>query len=116
MSDVGEAVGARLRRARLDAGLTQGELAEQLGMGQVGYGGMERGRTLIGLDVLLEVCRVLGRPVTYFVGGGVVEVADLSDEGREVVGLIENLGGREREAILWYARFVAEQESTHGSY
>jgi transcriptional regulator with XRE-family HTH domain len=108
MADIREVVGGRLRQARVEAGLTQEALAEQLGLTGVGYGGMERGRTLIGVDVLLEVCRILGRPVTYFIGGGVVEIGDVSDETREVVALMEQLVLRERVAVLLFARFVAK--------
>ena len=111
MVDMRRVLGARLRDARVEAGLTQGALAEQLGLSQVGYSGMERGRTLIGVDVLMDVCRVLERPVTYFVGGVVVEVGDVSDETREVVGLMENLLQRERAAILGYARFVSQESA-----
>ena len=111
MAEIRHVVGARLREARVDAGLSQEALAKKLGLSQVGYSGMERGRTLIGIDVLLAVCQVVGRPVTYFVGGGVVEIGDLSDETRAVVGLMENLSQRERDAILGYARFVAQESA-----
>ena len=83
----------------------------KLGLTQVGYSGMERGRTLIGVDVLLDVCRILGRPVTYFLGGVALEIDDVSQETREVMGLMENLLQRERGAILGYARFVAQESS-----
>jgi len=111
MVDIRGVVGARLREARIEAGLTQEALAHQLGLTQVGYSGMERGRTLIGVDVLLDVCRILGRPVTYFLGGVAVEIDDVSEETREVMGLMENLLQREREAILGYARFVAQESA-----
>ena len=111
MADIRGAVGARLREARIEAGLTQEALAHQLGLSQVGYSGMERGRTLIGVDVLLDVCQVLGRPINYFVGSVAVEIDDVSEETREMVGLMENLLLREREAILGYARFVAQESA-----
>ena len=111
MAEIRHVVGGRLRQARVDAGLSQVALAQKLGLSQVGYSGMERGRTLIGVDVLLGVCEALDRPVTYFVGGGVVEIGDLSHETREVVGIMENLSQRERDAILGYARFVAQESA-----
>jgi len=111
MADIHRVVGARLREARVEAGLTQLALAEELGLTQVGYSGMERGRSLIGVDVLLDVCRILGRPVTYFLGAVTVEIDDVSEETREVMGLMENLLQQERQAILGYARFVAQESA-----
>ena len=109
MDEIRRIVGGRLRQARVEAGLTQQALAQELGLSQVGYSGMERGRSLIRVDVLLDVCAVLGRPVTYFVGVGSAGIGDVSDESREVVGRMESMSRREREAVLWYARFVQEQ-------
>ncbi len=111
MANIRRVVSARLRQARVDAGLSQEELADELGLSQVGYSGIERGRTLIGVDRLVQVCGVLGRPISYFVGGGVVEIGDVSEETREVVGLMENLSQRERKAILVYVRFSAQESA-----
>ena len=111
MANFREMVGARLRQARVHAGFSQESLAKRLGFSQEGYSGMERGRTLIGLDVLMEICEVLGRQVTYFVGVGVPGMDGVSDETREVMGLMESFVQREREAILWYARFLAQESA-----
>ena len=111
MANMRGVVSARLRQARVDAGLSQEDMADQLGLSQVGYSGIERGRTRIGVDMLLQVCGVLGRPITYFVGGGAVEIGGVSEETQEVVGLMENLSQREREAILGYARFTAQESA-----
>jgi len=102
-------VSARLRQAREEAGLSQEDLATRLGMTQVGYSGLERGRTLISLETLAEVCRIVSKPITFFTGMGQVEVQGLAPATRELVGIMENLPEREKQAILGYARFVAQE-------
>ena len=66
--DLQGCVGRRLREAREAVGLTQEAMGQRLGLTHVGYGDMERGRVLIRVDHLLEVCRVVGRPISWFVG------------------------------------------------
>ena len=65
LKDAREAVravlGARLREARRQAGLTQRELAERLGVSQPMVAAVERGRTRVGPSYtkrLLKACRL----------------------------------------------------------
>ena len=115
MGDYREEVGRRLREAREAAGLSQGDLALALAVTREAYGHYERGRSLMALDQLVVVCRVLGRPATYFMGGGgVVEVAGLTAETQEVVGVMESLSERDRETALVFVRFVAQRADKRG--
>lgn len=58
----------RVRNAREDAGLSQGELAEHLGLTRAGYGHYERGRNVYTVEQLFQLSRVLGRSVEWFLG------------------------------------------------
>ena len=49
----------RLRELRVDAGLTQSQLAEKTGLDQGHVSRLEAGRTAIGLDVLDRLCKAL---------------------------------------------------------
>jgi transcriptional regulator with XRE-family HTH domain len=109
LQDIRGLVGGRLRLAREAAGLTQGELGRRIGLGQVGWGDIERGRILVGLDHLLEACRVLGRPINFFVSDQPVDVAGLSPVVREVVVIAESLSPRDQSALLDYVRFLAQK-------
>lgn len=55
-----ERIGARLARRRLSKNLTQGQLAEQAGLGLRTVQRMELGAAATQLSGLLRVCRVLG--------------------------------------------------------
>jgi transcriptional regulator with XRE-family HTH domain len=60
-------IGRKLKQARLDKGLSQKELGEKLGITRVVVGMYERGRLRISIQLLLEISRVLVKPIQYFV-------------------------------------------------
>lgn len=59
---------ARLRSARKSAGLTQEELAKQLGVKRSTYGQFEQGRNEPNVSLLPLLSRVLNRPASWFLG------------------------------------------------
>ena len=59
-------IGTRLRQAREDKRLTQEEVADLLGLTDVGYGAYERGQRLIPVDFLVKLTGILDRSVNYF--------------------------------------------------
>ena len=61
-----------LIQARLDAGLTQAQLAERLGTRQPAIARLEAARSTPSVDILMRYARVLG--VRFEVGGDHVEV------------------------------------------
>lgn len=87
---------ARLRRARREAGLTQAQVAEAVGRPQSYVSKSESGERRLDTVELLELARVYGKPLGFFVaeirgaGGG----ASLAGEGREDYG--RRVAGRRR--------------------
>ena len=61
-------IGPVLERLRLEAGLTQAELARRIGTTQAAISKMETGRTIPGLEVLDRLATALGRPITLTLG------------------------------------------------
>ncbi|HLQ33861.1 MAG TPA: helix-turn-helix transcriptional regulator [Chloroflexota bacterium] len=61
-----------LIRARIDAGLTQAQLAERLGTRQPAIARLEAARTTPSINILMRYAKVLG--VRFEVGGDQVEV------------------------------------------
>ena len=74
-----ETIGRRLKQARKECDLTQDEVAERLGLTSVGYGSFERGTNLIALNYLIEVSRILDKPLTYFLPSPYVSPEELND-------------------------------------
>lgn len=54
----------KLRKARKDAGLSQADVAHQLGLSAEGYGHMERGTRAIGMEYFLQLSSILGCRIT----------------------------------------------------
>ncbi len=57
-------VGQRLKKARLDAGLTQADIAKRLGITYQAISNYERGVTRVDTDTLVKLCQILGIEVT----------------------------------------------------
>jgi len=65
-------VGRKLKAAREERGLSQEELARMLGLSKVGYGALERGKNLVGLQYLIMLTFILKKPITDFLPAHVV--------------------------------------------
>jgi transcriptional regulator with XRE-family HTH domain len=65
---VSASLGNRIRTARRDAGMSQGQLAQNLNTTQSAISLYEAGQRSVGIDMLLSVARILNRPLHYFLG------------------------------------------------
>lgn len=61
-------LGQRIRAARKDASMSQGQLANALNTTQSAISLYEAGQRSVGIDMLLAVARILNRPLHYFLG------------------------------------------------
>jgi Zn-dependent peptidase ImmA (M78 family)/transcriptional regulator with XRE-family HTH domain len=64
--DLTRLIGARVRRARVAAGLSQGDLARALDLSQAAISNIESGARPLRVDELVVVSRAIGRDVAYF--------------------------------------------------
>lgn len=65
---VSAGLGTRIRAARRDAGMSQGQLASALNTTQSAISLYEAGQRSVGIDMLLSVAKILNRPLHYFLG------------------------------------------------
>jgi len=84
---VSAGLGQRIRAARRDAGMSQGQLASSLNTTQSAISLYEAGQRSVGIDMLLSVAKILNRPLHYFLGdeGDMLyvkdsDIAELIDE------------------------------------
>ena len=86
---VSATLGQRIRAARRDAGMSQGQLAQALSTTQSAISLYEAGQRSVGIDMLLSVARILNRPLHYFLGeeGDMLYVKD--SDIAELIGELE---------------------------
>jgi transcriptional regulator with XRE-family HTH domain len=85
---ISASLGQRIRAARKDAGMSQGQLATNLNTTQSAISLYEAGQRSVGIDMLLNVAKILNRPLHYFLGdeGEMLYVSD-----SEIASLIADL-------------------------
>jgi transcriptional regulator with XRE-family HTH domain len=96
MSRYGKQIGKRIRSARVAAGLTQREVAEALKLSHVGFGDIERGKNEPSLQYLEHLSRILGKPVTWFLG---IET-DLAEDEEELLHAYRQISDDRIKALL----------------
>lgn len=74
-----KAIAQRVKQAREAAGFSQKDMAKRLGLTEAGYGHYERDRQTFTVEQLLQVSRILGRPVEWFLG---LDTGLSEDEGQ----------------------------------
>ena len=86
---VSAGLGQRIRAARRDAGMSQGQLAHELSTTQSAISLYEAGQRSVGIDMLLNVAKILNRPLHYFLGedGDMLYVKD--SDIAELIGELE---------------------------
>ena len=76
-------IGTRAEEARSRTGLTQTALAQRLGVKPNQISRLESGQRLLRTETMLALCRELGAPVGYVLGGeGELPVADFIETDR----------------------------------
>lgn len=63
-----EAVGRKIKEARQELGLKQGELAKILGISHMQMSYYERGKKSLRATRFMKICEVLKKPVEFFTG------------------------------------------------
>ncbi len=98
-------LGSRIRQARKDAGLSQVRLAQLLNTTQSAISLYEAGQRSVGIDMLLNVARILNRPLHYFLSA--VDVVLYVQDSR-IASLVHELERRPQDIdeLLEYWEFI----------
>lgn len=98
-------MGARLRETREFLGLSQGAVAEALGIPRASISAIESGRRKVGSLELREFARIYKRPIDWFYGSG----ADPVEEDSTVSALFRatsSLRQEDKVQVLRFAEFL----------
>ncbi len=109
-------LGQRIRAARRDASMSQGQLATALNTTQSAISLYEAGQRSVGIDMLLNVARILNRPLHYFLGedGDMLYVKD--SDIAELIGELEK-HPEDLPELLEYWQFLRWRRSrTNGRH
>jgi transcriptional regulator with XRE-family HTH domain len=113
MQNVDEEVAARVRQRRVELGLTQQQLAEQIGVTYQQAHKYETGINRISAGRLYQIAQALGTDVNYFFGeAGPRPQSNSSGRPRLMVELARNfahLPRRHQEALVQLARVMAAE-------
>jgi len=107
-------VGEKLKMAREERGLSQEELARMLGLSKVGYGALERGKNLVGLQYLVMLTFILKKPITFFLPAYVVTNSEHNDPMlspllQELITLWPDIPSPVQESLLNFVRIFFEE-------
>lgn len=113
-------IGAKLKEAREEKGISQEELAKMLGLSKVGYGALERGKNLIGLQYLIMLTHILDKPITFFLPASAVTDDErgnplLDPLFQEFMGFWDRMSERERKFLIeWQTHMLEHRRSESG--
>jgi transcriptional regulator with XRE-family HTH domain len=107
-------VGPRLRLLRKQRGMTQSELARQIGIQQSDLSRMEKGEYRVSLDNLFRILAVFGMDVAEFFAGAAPapepERQPLSHEDMQALQLLRRLSPEARREVQEFIEFKARKE------
>jgi transcriptional regulator with XRE-family HTH domain len=102
--DAWRELGERLRRSREYLGLSQGEVAEVLGVSRPAITQMEAGRRKVSTLELGKLARLYGQPYEYFLGEVPEVVEDQTSQA--LFRTARDLTDEDRQQVLRFAQFL----------
>jgi transcriptional regulator with XRE-family HTH domain len=108
------AIGSRLRRLRKERGLTQADLARQIGIQQSDLSRMEKGEYRVSLDNLFKILGVFDLDLANFFGEREVtseqERQPLSRQDMKILHLLRELSPEGRAEVQEFLEFKLRKE------
>jgi len=107
------AVGSRLRKLRKERGLTQADLARQIGIQQSDLSRMEKGEYRVSLDKLFKILAVFDLDLADFFGDKPAasdEQQPLSQQDMQVLHLLRELSPQSRAEVQEFLEFKLRKE------
>lgn len=107
------AVGSRLRKLRKERGLTQADLARQIGIQQSDLSRMEKGEYRVSLDTLFKILAVFELNLADFFGdqpANVEEPQPLSQQDMQILHMLRELSPQGRAELQEFLEFKLRKE------
>jgi transcriptional regulator with XRE-family HTH domain len=108
------AIGSRLRKLRKERGLTQAELARQIGIQQSDLSRMEQGEYRVSLDKLFRILGVFDLELADFFGGSSSpakpSLQPLSQQDMQILHMLRELSSDGRAEVQEFLEFKLRRE------
>lgn len=97
MLDINRSFGALVRKTRGEAGITQEQLAQRIGLSRTTITNIEKGNQGVALQQLFELATALGRDPRDLIPNIEVRSYDMSPQ---ILGLVESESERNQKLLL----------------
>lgn len=107
------AVGSRLRKLRKERGLTQADLARQIGIQQSDLSRMEMGEYRVSLDKLFKILAVFDLDLADFFGDNAAKTEEqqpLSQTDMQILHMLRELSPQSRAEVQEFLEFKLRKE------
>jgi|ERR1700680_3649040 transcriptional regulator with XRE-family HTH domain len=105
------ALARRLRSSRVDAGMSQAEVADAVGLSRVAVAEIEAGRRKVSSIELSAFARAYGRPLEYLLGTrkGVTDVVAGSPVMTHLARTAKKLAVEDQQQLLRFAEYLRSE-------
>lgn len=108
-------MGKRIRRARIDSGLTQEELAQAIQRRQASVSDIENGKMEMTVVTLAMMANTLEKPISYFFPDWLMDVLqpeEMKPAEAELLSLAQRLPSEDLERITIQVRALVDRNKT----
>lgn len=96
-------IGKRIKRARLEKNLTQEEFAEKLDLSISFICQVESGKKKFNLKRIVEISKILEKPINYFIEG---YEAKSNDDITEIISLLNKISSKKLKLSLEIIKLI----------
>lgn len=100
-------IGEKIKRARNDKELTQEEMAEKLDVSVSFISQVESGEKKFNLDRIIQVSKILEKPIDYFVEGYKRKSNEVIDE---IIEILKRMSGKKLKLFLKIIKVIEEND------
>lgn len=109
MEKLKDVIRSNLKKYRLQSGMTQIELASQIGVRSSAISNWEKGQNSIDIDTLFKICKILGVSISKMTEAEEEIDYTLKDDDSIVIETYRKLPEAEKAHLLAYAEFLYNQ-------
>jgi transcriptional regulator with XRE-family HTH domain len=113
MEKLKDVIRSNLKKYRLQSGMTQIELASQIGVRSSAISNWEKGQNSIDIDTLFKICKILKVPIDSMIESqNDVDYVIGTSENDLILETYKKLPEEQKKHLISYADFLLEQSKS----